>query len=138
MTTVNVPLQARAGKNIGIEPGPGPFVQHAGGEETPVNPVVGSMTPILACPDGVRRTPLFRGAAAEGSGVIFNNTALDFSYRLFFRDKLGNEVPVGPLQTVGAAASDSLLGYDDLEETAFCLTPGESIVLRPQTAPPSP
>ena len=136
MTKANVPLQRRAGLNIGIEPDFSVYLQDAGGKEKALNTPVGSETVILECPEGVARTPLSMG---ENSGVIANPTAIDFNYTVFFRDELGNDAALTGVQTLAGNSNDAFVYHDGrLQDTSFTLTPGQKIVIKSVAAPPPP
>jgi hypothetical protein len=126
MTTPNVPLQKRAGRNIGIEPGAHAFLQDAGGRETEIARPIGSYTTILECPQGVARNPNVDGAQAR-AGVICNKGA-DFFYEVRFRDTLGNEVLLASGSVLaGAVGVDFEYGTSNYP---LVLTPSEKIVIK--------
>ena len=136
MTTVNPQLQARAGRNIGIEPTTGlAFVQDAGAPETDVNPT--GDTVILECPEGMARAPIgsreaFQGSSGLASGFIVNRTASPYGYDVIFRDDQGNEITIQS-GTADANAMTPFVyapwGGAGKPET-FVLNPGEKILLR--------
>ena len=124
----NVPLQQRAGLNIGIEPGILPFIQYSGGREVEINPAIGAKTVILECPEGTARTPLTQ-AAEDAGGVIVNTTADTFYYEVWFRDADGNEAKVANVATRATGVDEFVANNSYLDGTAFTLTPGEKIFI---------
>ena len=126
MATPNVPLQRRAGRNIGIEPGGAvPFVQDAGGRETEIARAIGAYTVILECPDGVARNPSVT-SSQHAAGLLFNKGA-EFFYEVRFRDTLGNEVVL--IQSSISATDVSGFDYG-LAALILVLAPGEKIVIK--------
>jgi len=131
----NVPLQKRAGLNIGIEPGAAPFLQYSGGREVEISPAVGAKTVILECPEGIARTPLAQ-AAEDAGGVIVNTTTNTFDYEVWFRDADGNEAKIADVFSLaGPGAGPFVANNSYLDETAFTLTPGEKIFILSVHAP---
>jgi hypothetical protein len=126
-TPVNVPVQLRAGRNIGIEPGLVPFVQDGASPETDVNPTVGSVTVILECPERMARTPQTGGTV---SGMISNRTAASFLYEVYFRDDQGNDALLAASVTLLAGAISNFLYGTEGDDSALVLCPGEKIVLK--------
>jgi hypothetical protein len=139
MTQANQPLQRRAGLNIGIEPNVGVHLQDAGAKERILNTQVGAETVILECPPKTARTPLVTNSF-ESAGIIVNNTANAYSYRVYFRDELGNDIPLSSAPPVTISNNDvGNFSYGDLlEETGFTLTPGQKIVIKTEAALPPP
>jgi len=138
MATPNVPLQKRAGLNIGIEPGAAPFLQYSGGREVEINPAIGAKTVILECPEGIARTPLTQVAEAAGGagGVIVNTTTNTFAYEVWFRDADGNEAKIADVFSLAGPGFDAFVANNSyLDETAFTLTPGEKIFILSVPAP---
>jgi hypothetical protein len=125
MATPNVPLQKRAGRNIGIEPGAKPFLQDAGGRETEIARPIGSYTVILECPQGVARNP--NVDCAQGAAGVICNKGADFFYEVRFRDTLGNEVVLDSGSVLSGASDSFEYGTEDYP---LVLTPGEKIVLK--------
>jgi hypothetical protein len=124
-TPVNVPVQLRAGRNIGIEPGLVPFVQDGGGAETDVNPL--GVTVILSCPERMSRTPQ---TGVASSGMIVNRTADDVDYAVYFRDDQGHEALLAAKVTVGSGDVDPFLYGTEGDLAVLALCPGENIILR--------
>jgi len=128
----NKPLQDRAGRNIGIENGPTPFVQALGSRTSEINPVIGSEVVILECPeDTVRSLQTF----CEDNGMLFNKTANVVVVNVFFEDALGNRMYLDN-QTVAGNDTDSF-NYG-VENKLLILNPGEKIVLVTAPVPPPP
>jgi hypothetical protein len=140
MARVNPQLQARAGRNIGIEPGLySAFLQDAGGPETDVNPT--GDTVILECPQGMARSPLSLNASTNPppAGWILNRTASDFFYLVIFRDDESNEIEVGNGDVAANAVSTFIYWENsDVGQKPWVLNPGEKILLRQTTPPPPP
>jgi hypothetical protein len=134
MATVNPQLQARAGRNIGVEPSLyDAFLQDAGGPETDVNPT--GDTVILECPQGMARSPLSISplASPPTAGMIVNRTASAFNYSVLFVDDEGNEIVIGIGGSVGANSVNPFIywvgiGFQGVEPWVLC--PGEKIILR--------
>ena len=126
MTTTNVPLQKRAGRNIGIEPGSSPFVQDGGGRETNVPATLGAKTVILSCPDRMARSPQTGGI---GSGFVVNGTASDYTFKVFFRDDQGNEAQISNAQTVPTGDVLDFIYGVETGAINLVLCPGEKIIL---------
>lgn len=122
---VNVPLQKRAGLNIGIEePNFAPFLQDGGGKETQINPVIGAETVILECPAGSARSV---NNGSENQGMIFNTSAANFSYEVLFQDTLGNKLE---LNTGTVNAGEALSFVYQGKSAPLVLVPGEKILLK--------
>ena len=127
----NIPLQQRAGRNIGIEPSlASAFLQDAQAPETDVNTATGAKTTILECPQGMARAPQQAGFN-QNAGMILNRSAAAFAYDVLFVDDLGNELVIGS----GSVAANTVQGfsYTDanlLSAENLVLNPGEKIVLR--------
>lgn len=132
-TTVNIPLQQRAGHNIGNQ-GTFPFTHGAGSREIAVN--VSGATVLMEGRDKVVRTPCL-GAELANFGFIFNSTATSYDYTVVFVDDLGNEIEIGGDTVAGGAAYPLNLGDAFANGQAFVgLCPGEKIVLRMAVTPP--
>lgn len=131
-TPVNPPLQLRAGRNIGIEPGLVPFVQDGAGPETDAN--VTGVTVVLSCPDRMSRTPQTGGLE---SGFIINRTAASVSYSVLFRDDQGNEALLQVNTPVAAGAADPFTYGVEADAAVLALCPGENIILRTIPTPPA-
>lgn len=129
----NVPLQQRAGRNIGVE-GITPYVQGAATPETPV--AANGDTVLMEGREHVARTPLVQGKIPSGTipafGVCFNNTAGSIDYSIFFVDEDNREMLVGS-GTVGANSAGPLMLTDANAIWALC--PGEKLVLRHEPTP---
>lgn len=122
----NKPLQERAGRNIGIEPSSGVFLQSSGSNEVVVNTKLNSKTVAVSCPEGVRRTP---NVAEDYGGIVFNNTNSSFYYQTYFRDSLGNEVPMSTnVNEVPSKDTGEFMVSGVLETLVLC--PGEAIVIK--------
>jgi hypothetical protein len=128
MTQANQPLQRRAGLNIGVEPSMGVHLQDAGAKERILDTTVGSETVILECPPKTARTPLVSGEGSEG--MIINNTASGFAYRVFFRDELGNDIPLGGQTIIGPNVASEFNYGEAIDDLGFTLTPGQKIVIK--------
>jgi hypothetical protein len=136
VAVVNPQLQARAGRNIGVEP---PlysgFVQDAGAPETDVNP--NADTVILECPQGMARSPMTVSLGIPPSaGVIVNRSAMNYNYFVIFVDDLGNELMLFSID--GVASNDVepfqyFGGFNGIEPWVLC--PGEKIILRKNLGP---
>ena len=127
----NIPLQQRAGRNIGIEPSlASAFLQDAQGPETDVNTATGAKTTILECPQGMARAPQQAGFN-QNAGMLINRSAAAFAYLVLFVDDLGNELEINS----GSVAANTAQGFS-YTGTSFTtaenlvLNPGEKIVLR--------
>ena len=127
----NIPLQQRAGRNIGIEPSlASAFLQDAQAPETDVNTATGAKTTILECPEGMARAPQQAGFN-QNAGMILNRSAATFPYEVLFVDDLGNELAINS----GSVPANTAQGfsYTDMNATSaenLVLNPGEKIVLR--------
>jgi hypothetical protein len=123
----NLPLEQRAGRNIGIEPTLAlAFAQGAGAPETDVNAAIGARTTILECPVGVARTP--KGANVNEQGFLTNRSAVDYNYSVLFVDDLGNELEIRT-DSVGAGLVAPFAYISSANGLALVLAPGEKIVL---------
>lgn len=128
----NTPLQRRGGLNIGVEPAQlVPFLQHAGGKQINLDPTVGAEHTLLECPEGVARSISFLGGDLKG-GIVVNTTPNTYSYRTFFRDAEGNEVPlmVADQNVPNTFVTPFSYQTGDLDEFGFTLNPGEKIILK--------
>jgi hypothetical protein len=127
----NVPLQQRAGRNIGIEPNlASAFLQDASGPETDVNTATNAKTTILECPEGMARAPQQAGFD-QRAGMIINRSAADFDYLVLFVDDLGNEIILsGSSVAANSAEGFSYTGTNLILAENLVLNPGEKIVLQ--------
>lgn len=126
-TTVNIPLQQRAGHNIGNQ-GVFPFVHGAAGREIAVN--VSGATVLMEGRDKVVRTPCV-GAISANFGVLYNATTTSYDFTILFVDDQGNESEIGEGTVAGGAVGQLNLEDDFEEGEAFLgLCPGEKIILR--------
>jgi hypothetical protein len=131
----NIPLQQRAGRNIGVEVTP-PYIQGAAAPQILV--ATSGSTVLMQGRENVARTPFVRTklypALSWIYGVLFNNTAASIDYEVFFVDDENNEMEVSS-GTVAANAVGSLtisvVGF-------WALCPGEKLVLRHAPTPPPP
>jgi hypothetical protein len=127
----NIPLQQRAGRNIGIEPSlASAFLQDAQGPETDVNTATGAKTTILECPQGMARAPQQAGFN-QNAGMLINRSAATFPYEVLFVDDLGNELMINS----GTVAANTVQGFSYTDTNLISaenlvLNPGEKIVLR--------
>jgi hypothetical protein len=127
----NIPLQQRAGRNIGIEPSlASAFLQDAQGPETDVNTATGAKTTILECPQGMARAPQQAGFN-QNAGMLINRSAATFPYEVLFVDDLGNELVINS----GTVAANTVQGFSYTDTNLISaenlvLNPGEKIVLR--------
>jgi hypothetical protein len=135
MTTVNVPLQNRAGKNVGNQP-LHPFVHGAAMPETPVN--TSGKTTLMEGQKNVVRTPTL--PATVGSfGFVSNQSVISYDYTPIFVDNEGNEMVIGPATTVAAGAVGILTLSNPFLDGAFLgLCEGEKIVLGVAVTPAPP
>jgi hypothetical protein len=129
---MDIPLQQRAGRNIGIESSP-VFLQSAGGPEIAVK--ASGDTVIMEGVASAVRTPFTRG---NFSGTVFNDTVAAFFFNVYFKDELGNELLLTTVQTVNPNSSIDL----DLTgagvftpDLPLSLCEGEKLVLRSTTRP---
>jgi hypothetical protein len=124
----NIPLQQRAGRNIGVEVTT-PYVQGAASPETPVA-LIGPTT-LMEGREHVARTPLVQGKIPSGVtpafGVLFNNTLGSINYSVFFVDAVNNEMLVGAGTVPANSAGPLVLTNAD---AIWALCPGEKIVLK--------
>lgn len=132
----NPPLQARAGRNIGIEAPLGQaYLQSAGAPQ--VNASDNGDTVILECPEHTARALYYSDAATQlggnlGQGLIVNTSNADVDYEVFFRDVEGNEISLGFGAVVAGDVgpfSYFVSGYL-FESVNLVLCEGEKIVLR--------
>jgi hypothetical protein len=125
MTTQNIPLQQRAGNNIGNESLP-PFIHGAAMPETAVN--VSGNTTLMEGQDKVVRTPSVRTIAGN-FGAVINQTANTYDCVVLFVDDEGNEMPLGDFTVNPNSLGElNLEGY--FAEGLFLgLCPGEKIIL---------
>ena len=140
MAVVNKPLQRRAGRNIGIEPGFCTFMQDAGCPEIDVNTNIGAETVILECPAGMARSPQRLGTVVgdnpnnNPNGFIVNRTADPVAYTVLFQDDQGNKLEIAGGQTADpndvSSFTYGLKGEKGGLGLAIALNPGEKILLR--------
>jgi hypothetical protein len=122
----NIPLQQRAGRNIGVQVLP-PYLHDAAMPEIAVNPT--GVTTIMEGKDEVVRTPSIR-VFAGNFGVIINQSALDYLFEVFFVDDQNNELKIGEVESAaGDAAALNLWGYWGVG-LFLNLCYGEKIILR--------
>jgi hypothetical protein len=129
----NIPLQQRAGRNIGVEVTP-PYIQGAAAPQILVAPT--GATVLMTGRENVARTPYGRArvydSGAWGFGRIFNNTAVSIDWEVSFVDTEGNEMLVAS-GTVGANSSEELEINEVTGYWALCA--GEKLVLRHAPTP---
>jgi hypothetical protein len=129
MTTQNIPLQQRAGNNIGNETLP-PYIHGAAMPETPVN--TNGTTTLMEGQSKVVRTPCVRTIAGN-FGALINQSPISYDCVILFVDALGNEMVLGDFIAGASGLSElNLEGYF-AQGLILGLCPGEKIILR--TAP---
>jgi hypothetical protein len=133
----NIPLQQRAGRNIGTEVLP-PFINGAAMPEIAVNP--SGVTVVMEGQEGVVRTPCVRAgndySQEDGPnwGLVINQTDDDLNIDILFVDTENNEMKLGDI-VVGAQSLEGLLLEYIFAAGAFLgLCPGEKIILRSSIA----
>lgn len=132
MTTQNVPLQQRAGNNIGNETLP-PYIHGAAMPETPVN--VNGVTVLMEGQEKVVRTPCVRTISGN-FGAVINQTATSYDCVILFVDDQGNEMVLGDFTADPSSMSElNLEGYFE-QGLILALCPGEKIILRTTPTPP--
>jgi hypothetical protein len=122
----NIPLQQRAGRNIGVQVLP-PYLHDAAMPEIAVNPT--GVTTIMEGKDEVVRTPSVR-VFLGNFGAIINQTALDYLFEIFFVDNQNNELKIGEVEAdAGESTGLNLWGWWATSVLlGLCL--GEKIILR--------
>jgi hypothetical protein len=124
-TSANIPVQLRAGRNIGIEKGLTPFVQAGASRETEINPTIGSSTVILLCPDKTARA--IQTDVTPTSGLSINTTVATINYLILFQDTQGNKAFIGAgIASPGVA---NFLYGTEADASTVVLAPGEAIVI---------
>jgi len=125
MTSQNVPLQQRAGHNIGNESLP-PFIHGAAMPETAVN--VSGVTVLMVGQEKVVRTPSVR-VVSGNFGAVINQTVNIYNFGVFFVDDLGNEMLLGVGTSNPGLAELNLEGYFE-QGLMLGLCLGEKIIMR--------
>lgn len=128
----NIPLQQRAGRNIGIEVLP-PYIHGAGAPEIAVNPT--GRTVIMEGQEGVVRSPSLRLHEAA-FGFIFNQTAVEYDITILFVDDQNNETEIGDAALLANSVVPLLLESPFADGAFLGLCPGEKIVLDSAVAQP--
>ena len=124
----NVPLQQRAGRNIGNEVLP-PIIHGAAMPELAVNP--SGDTVLMEGQENVVRTPCVRTVSGN-FGAIINQTAILQGFIVLFRDDEGNEMPISlPIAANAGDFGELNLGAFFAEGLFLGLCPGEKLILRP-------
>lgn len=134
----NIPLQQRAGRNIGNEVLP-PFIHGAAMPEIAVN--TNGMTVLMEGQEKVLRTPSVRVVSGNFGGII-NQSSINYLATVYFVDNEGNEMAISEELDVGANDMTELnMGGDSALALALGLflglCPGEKIILRCAPAPVS-
>lgn len=121
-------LKARAGLNVGNQPGFLTFIQKAGVQDT-VIPTSGAKVVVL---EGIEDGHRTLNTLVEEGNILANGTAQDYDYELFFEDDAGNQISVGT-GIVSAAVPPGVgttnVEVAELSESMFALAPGEKFLL---------
>jgi hypothetical protein len=135
----NIPLQQRAGRNIGTEVLP-PFINGGAMPEIAVNPT--GATTIMEGQEGVVRTPchqvgILPGTDGPSFGAVINQNTDDYDIGIFFVDDENNEILIGSLNVLADENAPLNLEQAYLAGGAVLgLCPGEKIILRSAVAQP--
>lgn len=123
-------LNARAGRNIGIESTILPYVQAGAGHIIPIS--MSGDTVIAEHTDQAARVMFAEGANTGLCGYVFNTgpAILDQAVKFLFVDELGNELPLNIDTPLANPSQPIELSVAVSDETFFCLAPGEKIIAR--------
>ncbi|MFQ5339934.1 MAG: hypothetical protein ACE5F6_00150 [Anaerolineae bacterium] len=133
----NIPLQQRAGRNIGTEALP-PFINGAAMPEIVVNP--SGVTVVMVGQEGVVRTPCVRANSLPDEldgpnwGFVINQTDNDLNIDILFVDNENNEMKLGDIVVLAQSLEGLILEYVFAAGAFLGLCPGEKIILRSSIA----
>ena len=124
---MDVPLSARSGRNVGIEPTLLPFVQAGAAEVVAINQ--SSDTVVAQYTEQAARVLFASGN--DKSGYLFNNGPGNADVDFFFVDELGNEISLTGAVPVPVPAGSPPVPFLQVSTFRFfCLARGEKIVAR--------